>query len=123
MQGCSEPNIPSYLSPESPARVGFKGPVVHSNNIAPAQATLLAAAAPAPNGDEKHVLVIGGGKSEQDAASFFARNGKNVKPEVTMLFDNADAIIAAPIPLPGFIRKSRLLAIASPYVVLRTRLE
>ncbi|TCD60699.1 hypothetical protein EIP91_009652 [Steccherinum ochraceum] len=117
--GCSEPSIPRSLEAAAASTVGFAGPVVHSSQIASNQPAILDAAKHLNTPDPGHILVIGGGKSAQDAASFFAKLGR----KVTILFDNADAIVAAPIPLPEFIRKSRFLAVASPYITLRTRLE
>lgn len=52
-------------------------------------------------------------------AAYLVAQGRNV----AMVFEKADAFVAAPLPLPGFIRKSRLLAVLSPHMHLRTRLE
>ncbi|KAH8092182.1 FAD/NAD-P-binding domain-containing protein [Cristinia sonorae] len=117
--GCSEPKLPPNLEPEAAAKVGFTGPVLHSNSIAPNQDVLLSAVKPLTGSEPGHVLVIGGGKSAQDAASYFARGGRNV----TMVFEAADSILASPVPLPGFLRKSRFLAVMSPSISLKTRLE
>jgi len=65
------------------------------------------------------VVVVGGGKSAQDAAAFLAREGR----PVTMIFRTTDAFLASPNPLPDFVRKSRLMSVMSGYIDLRTRME
>ncbi|KAJ7643962.1 FAD/NAD-P-binding domain-containing protein [Roridomyces roridus] len=114
--GCSTPKVPAAFAPSAAANAGFRGPVIHSKNFASELDTILAAIPPASS---KTIVIIGGGKSAQDMAAYLANKGR----KVTIVFETADAFIASPIPLPAFIRKSRLLAIMAGSVSLRTRLE
>ncbi|CAL1698410.1 unnamed protein product [Somion occarium] len=113
--GCNEPRVPNDLSAEVAKEAGFRGPVIHSSQFASRILSILNAVDPS----EGAVIVVGGGKSAQDAASFLAREGRRVR----MVFEAADPVVAAPVPLPAFIRKSRFLALISPHVELKTRLE
>ncbi|KAK0441063.1 FAD/NAD-P-binding domain-containing protein [Armillaria borealis] len=112
--GCSTPKTPHYLSQEAANKAGFQGLVVHSIDFGARLDELLAAA---PSGGT--VVVVGGGKSAQDISSHLANEGRNV----TAVFETADAFLGTVKPLPDFVRKSRLLAILSPHIELRTRLE
>ncbi|GLB35449.1 putative pyridine nucleotide-disulphide oxidoreductase [Lyophyllum shimeji] len=120
--GCSNPNVPEHLSPETAKRAGFRGPVFHSANfrdhvddVLETTKSVLSDA----TGEAKSIVVIGGGKSAQDTAAYLANAGR----KVTVVFETADAILAVSKPLPDFIRKSRFLGILSPHIELRTRLE
>ncbi|EJD48218.1 FAD/NAD(P)-binding domain-containing protein [Auricularia subglabra TFB-10046 SS5] len=110
--GASNPSVPTGLS-ETMGR--FSGPVFHSQELRQNMERIAAIA----RASEHPICVIGGGRSAQDTAAYFANNNA----EVCMIFDTADAFIAAPIPLPAFIRKSRLLAILAGSIDLNTRLE
>jgi len=76
---------------------------------------------PASDAEPGHVVVVGGGKSAQDAAAYFTRQGR----KVTLVFETTDSIVASPlpVPLPDFIRKSRVLSVFAAHIELRTRLE
>lgn len=115
--GCSTPKTPPCLSQDAALKAGFQGLVVHSIDFG-ARLNEILAAAPSGTGDSS-VVVVGGGKSAQDIASYLANEGRNV----TVVFETADAFLGTIKPLPDFVRKSRLLAILSPYIELRTRLE
>ncbi|KII96145.1 hypothetical protein PLICRDRAFT_35076 [Plicaturopsis crispa FD-325 SS-3] len=114
--GCSTPSIPPALAPGAEK---FLGLVVHSSQFGghlddfAALQNTRDAHAPAS------VVVVGGGKSAQDISSYLTNRGL----QVSMVFDRADAFLASPFPLPGFVRKSRLLGILSPHMDLHTRLE
>ncbi|KAJ7134814.1 FAD/NAD-P-binding domain-containing protein [Mycena epipterygia] len=110
--GCSAPKIPESLAPAAAERAGFRGPVIHSKNFATQLDTILATSA-------ANIVIVGGGKSAQDMAAYLANEGR----KVTVVFEVADAFLASPKPLPGFIRKSRFLSIMSANVVLCSRLE
>ncbi|KAJ7132974.1 FAD/NAD-P-binding domain-containing protein [Mycena filopes] len=117
--GCNTPKIPRSLSPDAAARAGFRGPVIHSKNFA-AQLDAILKAVPRISPEyAKSAVVVGGGKSAQDMAAYLANEGR----KVTVVFEKADAFLASPRPLPGFIRKSRLMSIMAGNNVLRTRLE
>ncbi|KIP06555.1 hypothetical protein PHLGIDRAFT_452381 [Phlebiopsis gigantea 11061_1 CR5-6] len=117
--GCSHPAYPTNLSPADAARVGFQGPFFHSSYIKSHLEELLSAVKPLSDSEPGRVVVIGGGKSAQDAATYLANHGRMV----SLVFETADAAIASAIPLPEFVRKSRFLAVLSPSPHLRTRLE
>ncbi|OCH90140.1 FAD/NAD(P)-binding domain-containing protein [Obba rivulosa] len=117
--GCSEPKIPHLLSPTAASDAGFIGPVLHSSQFRAQLEQILTAAQPKTEDNPGFVLVIGGGKSAQDICAYLANRNRRVG----MVFETADAFVAAPIALPGFIRKSRFLAVLSPDMNLRTRLE
>lgn len=116
--GCSTPKTPPYLSQEAANKAGFQGLAVHSIDFGACLDEILTAAPPGGTGDSG-IVVVGGGKSAQDIASYLANEGR----KVTMVFETADAFLGTVKPLPDFVRKSRLLAILSPYIELRTRLE
>ncbi|KAK0211814.1 FAD/NAD-P-binding domain-containing protein [Armillaria fumosa] len=116
--GCSTPKTPPYLSQEAANKTGFQGLAVHSIDFGARLDEILVAAPSGGTGDSS-VVVVGGGKSAQDIASYLANEGR----KVTMVFEMADAFLGTEKPLPDFVRKSRLLAILSPHIELRTRLE
>ncbi|KAJ3726854.1 FAD/NAD(P)-binding domain-containing protein [Lentinula raphanica] len=115
--GCHVPFIPDSLSPLTAHDIGFKGRVFHSSQFR-SELDLLQS-----NGQDVtslgHVVIVGGGKSAQDIASYLASKGTRV----TVVFEKADAVLASPIPLPGFIRRSRFLSILAGHEHLDTRLE
>lgn len=61
-QGCSQPSIPSALSPSAAQNVGFKGLVFHSQAFK-ANLEALLKSVPAGAGT---VALVGGGKSAQE---------------------------------------------------------
>ncbi|PBK93154.1 FAD/NAD(P)-binding domain-containing protein [Armillaria gallica] len=117
--GCSTPKTPPYLSQEAANKAGFQGLVVHSIDFGARLDEILAAAP--PGGTGASVVVVGGGKSAQDISAHLANEGRY--RYVTAVFETADAFLGTVKPLPDFVRKSRLLAILSPHIELRTRLE
>ncbi|KAJ7195470.1 FAD/NAD-P-binding domain-containing protein [Mycena pura] len=117
--GCNTPRVPESLSPATAAHAGFRGLVIHSKNFASQLKTVLETVPPRHLAAPKSIVVVGGGKSAQDMAACLA----NMDRKVTIVFETADAFLASPKPLPGFIRKSRLLSIMAGHVVLRSRLE
>ncbi|KAG6381877.1 FAD/NAD(P)-binding domain-containing protein [Boletus reticuloceps] len=114
--GCSQAHVPATLSVKSAEGAGFWGPVVHSSEFGSRVGQILREAQANP---DYSVVVVGGGKSAQDISSHLARHGISA----TVVFDKTDAVIAAPVQLPDWIRKSRCLAVFSPHIELRTRLE
>ncbi|KAL1940036.1 hypothetical protein VTO73DRAFT_9371 [Trametes versicolor] len=121
--GCSVPKVPDILGPEAALAAQFTGPVIHTADFA-AQVDALLSSAPAaqqgdPAPDAPSVVVVGGGKSAQDVCAFLANEGR----KVTLVCHNLDAILAYPVPLPAALRNSRFLAVISPYINLRTKLE
>ncbi|KAI0371492.1 FAD/NAD(P)-binding domain-containing protein [Pilatotrama ljubarskyi] len=120
--GCSNPKIPDTLKPSAAAAVGFKGPVIHTAEFAAKIHDVLESAPPAQQASEQNapsVIVVGGGKSAQDACAYLAGEGR----KVTLVCHNLDAFLASPTPLPAFVRKSRFLSVISPHIHLRTGLE
>ncbi|KAJ7158254.1 FAD/NAD-P-binding domain-containing protein [Mycena crocata] len=123
--GCSTPKIPETLSPAAAKTAGFHGPVIHSIDFAPQLETILKTIPPSmpdSTAPAKGILIIGGGKSAQEQVSM-AKYLANEGRKVTMIFENIDAFLASPRPLPACIHKSRLLPIMSPHITLRSRLE
>ncbi|KAI9571710.1 FAD/NAD-P-binding domain-containing protein [Boletus coccyginus] len=114
--GCSQANVPETLSAKSAEQAGFRGPVVHSSEFASRVDHILSEAQVNP---DYSVVVVGGGKSSQDISSHLARHGI----KVAVVFEKADGVLASPVQLPDWIRKSRFLAVLSPHIELRTRLE
>ncbi|KAJ7245010.1 hypothetical protein B0H12DRAFT_794238 [Mycena haematopus] len=110
--GCHIPNVPENISMDAAKKSGFQGPVIHSRYFASRLDTILET-------NHKSIVIVGGGKSAQDMAAYLANAGK----KVTVVFTKADAFLASPMPLPAFIRKSRLLSILAGHIVLRSRLE
>ncbi|KAJ7784353.1 FAD/NAD-P-binding domain-containing protein [Mycena metata] len=117
--GCSTPKVPKTLSPDAAKRAGFRGPVIHSKDFAVQLGTILETVPIVSPESTKSVVIVGGGKSAQDMAAYLANEGR----KVTVVFETADAFLASPMPLPGFIRKSRLLSVMAGHSVLRSRLE
>nr|VWO99039.1 14-alpha sterol demethylase Cyp51A (EC [Ganoderma boninense] len=120
--GCNTGFVPEYLSSAAAASAGFRGMVFHSVDFgAKMQELLVSVPAVASNPDTEiaPIIVIGGGKSAQDICAYLANEGR----KVTMVCPDVDAFTAGPKPLPDFIRKSRLLALFSPHIHLRTGLE
>ncbi|KAI0355438.1 FAD/NAD-P-binding domain-containing protein [Trametes cingulata] len=120
--GCSQPKIPDALKPSAAAAVGFKGPVIHTSEFAERIHEVLESVPPAqqvPDADAPSVIVVGGGKSAQDACAYLAGEGRRV----TLVCHNLDAFLASRTPLPAFIRKSRFLSAISPHIHLRTGIE
>ncbi|KAH8112131.1 FAD/NAD-P-binding domain-containing protein [Phellopilus nigrolimitatus] len=113
--GCSRAYTPPSLSPMSAEAAGFSGLVFHSSQFKAHMESLLMRVQP----NSGVIILIGGGKSAQDIAACLVNQDRNV----TMVFDKTDAFVAVPVPLPDFIRKSRFLAVLSPHINLRTRLE
>ncbi|KAI0068518.1 FAD/NAD-P-binding domain-containing protein [Artomyces pyxidatus] len=113
--GCSVPAIPVKLSPEAAKAANFAGPVLHSMDLQSKLDELHSVVTP----DSGFVVVIGGGKSAQDAATYFANAGIHV----TIVFEAVDCCVASWLPLPDFVRKSRFMSVMSPNIELNTRLE
>ncbi|TBU39199.1 hypothetical protein BD309DRAFT_454467 [Dichomitus squalens] len=96
--------------------------VFHSVDFGLKMADLLASVPEAgvdPTRNTHPIIVVGGGKSAQDICTYLANEGR----KVTMVCPDVDAFTAGPKPLPDFIRKSRVLALFSPHIHLRTGLE
>ncbi|KAJ7021605.1 FAD/NAD-P-binding domain-containing protein [Mycena alexandri] len=117
--GCNTPKVPKTLSPDAAKRAGFRGPVIHSKDFAVQLDTILETVPRISPEHAKSAVIVGGGKSAQDMAAYLANEGR----KVTVVFETADAFVASPMPLPGFIRKSRLLSVMAGHSVLRSRLE
>ncbi|KAH7924190.1 FAD/NAD(P)-binding domain-containing protein [Leucogyrophana mollusca] len=117
--GCSEPRIPLGLSAADAASAGFNGPVVHASHFSSQVEDILSRVRPVSHANPGRIVVVGGGKSAQDIAAYLANEGRSV----SVVFSTADTVIASPITLPHFIRKSRLLTLMSPHIHLRTRFE
>ncbi|KAI0259070.1 FAD/NAD-P-binding domain-containing protein [Gloeopeniophorella convolvens] len=119
--GCSNPRFPKGLTPADAKASGFTNPILHSMNFRSRIDDLLSSVKPISFGEtpSSSIIVIGGGKSAQDAASYLAREGR----PVAVVFDVTDSFLASPNPVPQCLRKSRVLSIMSPHIELRTRLE
>ncbi|EKM52447.1 uncharacterized protein PHACADRAFT_211704 [Phanerochaete carnosa HHB-10118-sp] len=117
--GCSEPYTPSTLTESAAKEAGFTGPVFHSAQLRKNMDSILAAVKPITDVNPGRAIVIGGGRSAQDAAAFLANQGR----KVSVVFETADAVIATQSPVPEVIRKSRLMSILSPHAELNTNLE
>ncbi|TDL14979.1 FAD/NAD-P-binding domain-containing protein, partial [Rickenella mellea] len=117
--GCSMPNIPPAISPSAAAEAGFRGLVIHTANFRQHLEDILQRVKPKSETEPGDVVVIGGGRSAQDVASHLAIENR----KVTIVFEIADAFMAARKPVPDMVRKSRFLSFFSPHMVLRTRLE
>lgn len=116
--GCSEPQIPDYLSPAAAAKCQYRGIVTHSSQFG-ANVDRISKSVKAQAGEEGSVVVIGGGKSAQDVCVRLVQEGI----KCCNIFETTDSFLAASTPLPDFIRRSRFLSILSPHIHLRTRLE
>ncbi|KAM5542339.1 hypothetical protein V8D89_003798 [Ganoderma adspersum] len=120
--GQSSPKFPPDLNPDAAIAAGFRGMVFHSFDFGSKLGDLVASVPPAdPSLHHKtaSVVVVGGGKSAQDVASYLANEGR----KVTLVCPNFDAFLAYSKPLPDWVRKSRLLSLFSPHIHLRTWLE
>ncbi|EIW77405.1 FAD/NAD(P)-binding domain-containing protein [Coniophora puteana RWD-64-598 SS2] len=115
--GCSKPYIPESLSFEAAIEAGFTGHVFHSSRFA--QHTKMVEELARRANYDYRVVIAGGGKSAQDLAAYLAQKGI----DTTVVFETTDAIVAVPVALPDFIRKSRVLSIMASHIELRTRLE
>ncbi|PPQ71555.1 hypothetical protein CVT24_006436 [Panaeolus cyanescens] len=145
--GCSNPNIPEAMSQAAANRVGFKDLVVHSSKFAENLDKMMEAtmrkdlstdgssctasegttAAEHKDGskeesqadDEGVVLVVGGGKSAQDAVRKMTLAGR----KVVMVYTRTDTFLASKSPAPDFLRKSRLIGVLAGHCDLNSRLE
>ncbi|KAJ3512117.1 hypothetical protein NLJ89_g3713 [Agrocybe chaxingu] len=119
--GCSAPSVPPALSQKAANEVGYRGIVVHSTEFASRVGDILAAVAPISESKdaEDGVAVVGGGKSAQDICTHLANQGR----KVTMVFPDVEPFVGGPKPLPAFLRQSRFIAVLTPHIVLKTRLE
>ncbi|EJF61517.1 FAD/NAD(P)-binding domain-containing protein [Dichomitus squalens LYAD-421 SS1] len=120
--GCSAGFVPESLSPSAASAAGFHRIVCHSVDFGRKRAELLASVPEIglePSRTIPSIVVVGGGKSAQDICTYLA----NERRKVTIVCPDFDAFTARPKPLPDFIRKSRLLALLSPHIHLRTGLE
>ncbi|EJU02001.1 FAD/NADP-binding domain-containing protein [Dacryopinax primogenitus] len=111
--GCSAPHIPPEISPTAAKNMGFKGPVLHSQEFGKQKEDVLAAC------EAVQAVIVGGGKSAQDIAAYLANHGT----KVLVIFESTDAVLACPVPWPDFIRRSRVLSIMSPSRQLPSLLE
>ncbi|PIL37555.1 hypothetical protein GSI_01249 [Ganoderma sinense ZZ0214-1] len=122
--GQSSPKFPPNLSLDAASTAGFKGLVFHSFDFGHRLSDLVVSVPPIDlssrdAGNTPSVVVVGGGKSAQDVASYLANEGR----KVTLVCLNFDAFLAYSKPLPDWVRKSRLLSLFSPHIHLRTWLE
>ncbi|KAI0262601.1 FAD/NAD-P-binding domain-containing protein [Gloeopeniophorella convolvens] len=119
--GSSNPRYPKFLSLADAQAAGFSGPVLHTMHFSSQIDGLLEAVKPMDSdGDaDAPIIVVGGGKSAQDAATYFANEGR----PVTLVFETAGAVVASKFLVPAFIRKSRLMSVMGAHMELRTRLE
>ncbi|KAF7346580.1 FAD /NAD-P-binding domain-containingprotein [Mycena sanguinolenta] len=114
--GCHVPKIPQTLSTDAAKKAGFPGPVIHSKHFASHLHTVL-------EPKYKSIVIVGGGEVCARAILSIAAYLANAGKKVTVVFKTADAFLASPMPLPDFIRKSRVLSILAGHIVLRTPLE
>ncbi|CAK5284059.1 unnamed protein product [Mycena citricolor] len=120
LKGCFIPRIPENLTPASAQKAGFVGPVVHSRFHASHLADIMAAVpSKTCTAEPKTLVVVGGGKSAQDIAAYYANEGRRV----TIVYKELSPFLATPLHLPGFLRKSRFLAVFSLSQYPQTRLE
>ncbi|KAI0262584.1 FAD/NAD-P-binding domain-containing protein [Gloeopeniophorella convolvens] len=119
--GSSNPRYPKLLSPADAQAAGFSGPVLHTMHFSSQIDGLLEAVKPVKSdGDaDAPIIVVGGGKSALDAATYLANEGR----PVTLVFETVEAFVASKFLVPAFIRKSRLMSIMGAHMELRTRLE
>ncbi|KAF9268375.1 FAD/NAD-P-binding domain-containing protein [Marasmius fiardii PR-910] len=112
--GCSTPQIPDILSISRARQLGFEGLIFHSSKFGDELEDLLKATE-----DDGHIVIVGGGKSARDNASYLANAGR----KVTVVYESTDAFLAAKKPLPNFLRRSRFLSVIAGHINLRTPLE
>ncbi|KAF6749378.1 hypothetical protein DFP72DRAFT_1073202 [Ephemerocybe angulata] len=120
--GCSNPQVPPYLSEAAASGAGYRGLVFHTSKFSTKLDEVLELVKPRENAnghENERVVVIGGGKSAQDVCAKLANEGRRV----TIVFDRTDVFLATPDPIPDFARKSRFLSILHPHRVLKSRLE
>ncbi|THH14463.1 hypothetical protein EW146_g5873 [Bondarzewia mesenterica] len=96
--GSSIPFIPQEISASMGA---FKGPIFHTYEFKNMMDQIISEVKPKTEPGSGVVVVVGGGKSAQDTAASLALKGRKVK----VIFDTVNAFLAAPQPLPPFIRK------------------
>ncbi|GJJ09057.1 hypothetical protein Clacol_003279 [Clathrus columnatus] len=101
--GCSTPFVPESLSPSAAQTASFNGPVFHSSQMKKRLDSLQKHFESSANQDDYSVVIVGGGKSSQDMATYLTGLGH----KVTVVFDRCDGALAVTSPLPDFIRKSR----------------
>ncbi|KAH6907510.1 hypothetical protein BKA70DRAFT_1189506 [Coprinopsis sp. MPI-PUGE-AT-0042] len=114
--GCSTPSTPRALSLTTARQAGFTGPVVHSAEWW-ANVDKLAQLGARSDG----IVIVGGGKSAQDIATYFAIHHRDIR--VTVVYRKLDAFIAVEKPMHPRIRQSRLISILSPSKDLTTWTE
>ncbi|KAJ6508496.1 FAD/NAD-P-binding domain-containing protein [Mycena sanguinolenta] len=127
--GCHAPDIPENLSMDAARKAGFRGPVIHFKYFASQLDTILETT-------HQSIVTVGGGKSAQEQVAYnltvsllishifsMAAYLANAGKKVTVVFETMDAFLTSSRPFPNFFRKSRLLSILSPQIVLRSRLE
>ncbi|KAI0658608.1 FAD/NAD-P-binding domain-containing protein [Cubamyces menziesii] len=120
--GCSMPRMPARLNPDTAAAAHFKGLVFHSMDFGRKLQDLMDSVPrcdSAPTHESAPIVIIGGGKSAQDISAYVANEGR----KVVVVCPRLDAFTAGRKPLPDFVRKSRLTALFSPHIHLRTGLE
>lgn len=94
------PNIPRSLED----RNRFKGLVVHTSELGSKAQTVLDGTQPRSSGKDDTIVVIGGGKSAADAASWFGSQDRRV----TLVMN--ESLWHIPLPgwrAPDFLRRSR----------------
>ncbi|TFK62938.1 FAD/NAD(P)-binding domain-containing protein [Pluteus cervinus] len=106
--GCSTPTMPSDISPSVAESAGFSGLVFHTSDFKEKIDPVLQVVGPKGSGGGADgyagsVVIVGGGRSAQDIATYLAKAGR----QVTMIFGKADAFVAGPSPMPPWLRKSR----------------
>ncbi|KAF9074343.1 FAD/NAD(P)-binding domain-containing protein [Rhodocollybia butyracea] len=132
--GCHKPRVPATFSPSAVQAAGFRGPVVHSSQFRSNLDAIFSVVGPSNsdspsssacslghNNEPGVVVVIGGGKSAQDIATYLANEGH--RRNVCMVYEKTDAFIASMTQLSDRIRKSRLMGVLSPHIELRTSVE
>lgn len=113
--GSSQASIPKEFAPVT----AFDGMIIHSSEFRARLEDFLAATTSKSDAEPGDVVVIGGGKSAMDIASYLTNSGRRV----SIVFERTDMFMASSTPLPDFIRRSRFLSIVSPHIDLRSRLE